>query len=93
MGMVAVQVDEEAMVREAIATIEPPPGVRLRRINLDYVDSTGDAAVQVIFAVTRKIPLTKKRVIALSRFSTAVAETITRLGLPKWPFVKFTEMR
>jgi hypothetical protein len=93
MGTLAIQVDEEAVVREAIAMIEPPPGIRLRRINLDYVDSTGDAAVQIIFAVKKSIPLNKKRLIALSRFSRAVAESISQLGLPKWPFIKFTEMR
>jgi len=93
MGAIAVRVDEEALVREAIGGVEPPEGVRLRQVNVDYVDSTGDLAVQVIFAVKKSIPLTKKRVVQLSRFKRAVAERISSLDLQKWPFVNFAETR
>jgi hypothetical protein len=62
-------------------------------VNVDYVDSTGDLAVQVIFAVKKSIPLTKKRVVQLSRFKRAVGERISSLDLQKWPFVNFAETR
>ena len=93
MAAVALQIDEEALVREAIGAIELPPGVRLRSINLDYVDSTGDLAVQIVFAASKRIALTKRRIADLSRFKRTLAERITSLGLPKWPLINFVETR
>ena len=93
MGTAAIQLDEEALVRDAIGAIEAPAGVRLRRVNLNYVDSTGDLAVQIVFAVSKRLPLTKQRRAGLSKFKRAVAEKITSLGLPKWPFVNYIETR
>ncbi len=87
------QVDEEVLVREVIGGIDPPPGVRLRYINLNYVDSTGDLAVQVVFGVSKRIPLTEQRIANLSRFKRALAESITLLGLPKWPLINYVETR
>ena len=50
MGTAAIQLDEEALVRDAIGAIEAPAGVRLRRAGLPATLASGHAVIPVASA-------------------------------------------
>ena len=90
MAAAAVQIDEEALVREKIAELALPKGVKFKQIK-KASDWTGDPSFEIYFSVSRKIPLTKRRLTELSRVASDLTERIFALKLDRWPFVYFKE--
>ncbi len=90
MATAAVQLDEEALIREFIATIALPTGVKFKRVD-QVSDFAGDPALGIFFSVSMKLPLSKKRVNDLSDLKNAVQEKVFQAKISKWPFVRFLE--
>jgi hypothetical protein len=82
----------EASIREIVDSIVPPKGVRLRRIYFDN-DHSGDPAVYIVFAVSKKVPLTKPRIRSLSALSNAVTDPIWNMPSAPIPYVRFEDVR
>lgn len=92
MATVAVQLDEESLIREFVAQMTLPVGVKLSRVE-QYIDWTGDEALRILFAVSTRYPLTKKRVNALSDMKDTLQEKIFRANVAKFPYVSFLETK
>ncbi len=92
MASAPVQLDEAALIREQIAQIELPEGVRLKDIK-PMTESTGEPAWRVTFSASTKIPLTKKRLADLGKVRDALNERIFALRLSRWVFTGFTDGR
>jgi hypothetical protein len=90
MATLAVQLDEEALVRGEIAQIALPKGVSLSRVT-EGSDSMGDPAFRVYFEVSTGIKLTKKRVSDLASLHMQVIDRVLALRLGKWPIVYFVD--
>ncbi len=90
MASAPVEIDEESLIREQIARIELPEGVRFKKIE-PRAEWTGEPAWQITFAVSKKIRLTKEFLGELHRIRDSVQDAIFPLNLGKWPFVRFTE--
>lgn len=86
----AVQVDEEELVREKIAETTLPKGVKFKQIK-KASDWTGDPSFEIYFSVSKKIPLTKRRLTDLTRVASDLTDRIFALKLQRWPFVYFKE--
>ncbi len=85
-----VQLDEETVIRETVAQIELPEGVRLLRIE-SAEESDGDLAWRIVFSVSKKLPLNKRTMAQLQAVRKAVRDVIFPLNLDKWHFVRFIE--
>ena len=92
MASAAVQLDEESLIREFVAQMTLPVGVTFKRVD-QAIDSSGEPALRVLFAVSMKLPLSKKRVNALSDLKNELQDKIFRANLPKWPYVSFVEVK
>lgn len=90
MATAAVQLDEESLIRDFVAQTTLPVGVRFKRVD-QAIDSSGEPALRIIFAVSRKFPLNKKRVNDLSDLKNALQDKVFRANIAKWPFVNFVE--
>jgi hypothetical protein len=88
MASAPVQLDEEGLIREQIAQIDLPEGVRLKSIE-PASEWTGEPAWRLSFSLSRRIPLTDKRLSELSRMKDSLMDRIFALRLGKWPFVHF----
>jgi hypothetical protein len=86
----AVQVGEEELVREKIAETALPKGVRFKQ-SKKASDWTGDPSFEIYFAVSKKIPLTKRHLTELNRVDSDLTDRIFELKLDRWPFVIFEE--
>ncbi len=76
----------------AIDSVPTPDGVRLQRFFFDS-DHSGDPAIRVVFGVSKKIPLTKRRVTTLTQFRIAVGDALWKLSLGPIPYVTFEDVR
>jgi hypothetical protein len=92
MTSAAVQLDEESLIREQIAQIDLPDGVRFKRI-VDGFEWTGEPAWHIYFAVSKQIPLTKRFMQRLGAIRNDLDARIFRLQSGKWPFVHFEESK
>ena len=90
MAVAPVQIDEEALVREKIAELPLPKGVKFKHIT-KAVDWTGDPSFEIYFSVSKKIPLTKRYLTELVRVESDLKDRIFALKLERWPFVRFKE--
>ena len=87
-----VQLDEDSLIREKIAELTLPAGVKFKRIEQFY-DWTGDPAVRIYFSVSRKARVVPKFIKELSALTVQLQDNILGLGLGKFPFVKFDDAR
>ncbi len=92
MATTPLQVDETDLVRETIEQIAFPKGMRLKSIQ-ESPDSTGQLAWHIYLAVSKRIPLTKRRIAEIRRASSAVQDALLDLPTSKWPFVHLLEMK
>ena len=94
MGMAtgAVQVDEESLIREQIAQVELPEGVRFTKL-VPSSEWTGEPAWRIYFSVSLKKPLTKRRLNQLNEMQRVLKDRIFALRLDKWPFIEFTDAK
>ena len=83
---------EETVFTSAVASVTPPTGVRLRRLALD-TDFTGDPAVRVVYGVSKKVPLPRKRAQSLASFSRNVANKLWDLSTERIPYVTFEDVK
>jgi hypothetical protein len=90
MATAAVQLDEESLIREQVAKINLPAGIRFLRIE-QVADWTGEETWRITFSVAKKIPLTKQTLSELQLIRKAVREALSTLPLHRWTFVRFTE--
>jgi hypothetical protein len=88
----ANQVEEEKLVREKVAEIALPTGVKFLRVE-PYVDWTGDPSLRLYFSVSKRRPLTPKSVRELSAAMRSVEEAVISLGLGKFPYYRLLESR
>ena len=86
------RVDEEAIIREKIAEVPLPVGVKFKALE-PMTEWTGEEAWEITFTVSKKLPLTKKLFAQLRDVQRAVDERIFALRFGKFPFVRFTEGR
>ncbi len=92
MATAPVQLDEESLIREFVAQMTLPVGVKFKRVD-QTVDSSGEPALKIYFAVSMKLPLTKKRVDDLSNLKNALQDRVFQANITKWPFVSFLEAK
>ena len=90
MATAPVQLDEESLIREQVAKIGLPTGVRFLRVE-EVAEWTGEEAWRVTFSVAKKIPLTKRTLAELQTIRKAVRDALSPLHLQRWTFVRFTE--
>ena len=87
-----VKVDDETLVRGVLAALSIPEGVRLKRIE-EVIDSTGVPALRIHFAVSKRIPLTPRRMADLGKLRRTLQEKLFSLEIEKWPYVQFQDAR
>jgi hypothetical protein len=92
MATMPVQLDEETLIREQVAQLELPKGVRLARVE-PSVDWTGDPCWRIYFAVSKRIPLTKRRVEEVGKMKETLRDRLLALNISGWPFVHFLDAR
>jgi hypothetical protein len=92
MATAPVQLDEESLILDQIAKLELPKGVRFKRIEAS-LDWTGDPMWQIYFAVSKKIPLTKRRIEEVSRMKATLTGKLLDHNISAWPFVRFLDAR
>lgn len=92
MATAAVQLDEEALIREFVAQMTLPVGVKFKRVD-QVSDSSGDPALRIFFAVSMKYPLNKRRIDDLSDLKDALQDKVFQANIAKWPFVSFLETK
>jgi hypothetical protein len=92
MASAAVQLDEESLIREIIAQTDLPDGVKFKRIE-PTTEWTGEAAWRITFAVSKSIPLTKRRLEEIHRMRHSIQDQIFALKFDKWPFFSFVDAR
>ena len=90
--MPQVRVDEEAIIREKIAEVPLPAGVKFKSLE-PMTEWTGEDAWRVVYTVSTRYQLTKQRLRELGAIETGLMRAILPLGFGKWPFVKFIEVR
>ena len=90
-ALVAVSAQEE-LVKEALATVSLPKGVRLLRFFFD-TDHTGDPAVRVVYGVSKKVPLTARRGRELAALSQATSFAIRDTGIDRFAYTTFDDVR
>ncbi len=81
---------QEAAVQAVVSGVAVPAGVHLQEIRLD-TDHSGDPAVYVFYRVSKRIPLTKKRVRELVAFQDAAASAIDALHTGRFPYIRFVD--
>ena len=77
--MAQPRVDEEAIIREKIAEVPLPVGVKFKSLE-PMTEWTGEEAWRVIYTVSTRYPLTKKRLRALG----TIEKGLSKLILPLW---------
>ena len=92
MATAAAQLDEETLIREKIAEVKLPAGVKFKRL-LPIIDSTGDPAWRIYFSVSRRIPITPKYLKQISAMTSHLQDDIIKLGLGKFPYTKLEDAR
>jgi len=92
MATVPVQLDEESLIREQIAQIDLPEGVRFKSL-VPSSEWTGEPAWRIYFNVSTKIPFTKKRIAELGTMKINLRHRIFDLQLGKWPFIHFKDAK
>jgi hypothetical protein len=92
MASAPVQLDEESLIREQIAQIELPEGVRFKSLE-PMTESTGEPAWRITFSASTKIPLTNERLAELGNVRVSLEDRIFSLHLSKWPFIRFVDGR
>ena len=83
---------EEAIIREKIAEVPLPAGVKFKSLE-PMTEWTGEDAWRVVYTVSTRFPLTKKRLREIGMIEKGLSKLILPLGLGKWPFVKFIEVK
>jgi hypothetical protein len=79
-------------LEEVVGSVPQPAGVRLKRID-QGLDHSGDHAVWIIFAASKKVPLTKKRIAVLENFASVVRDRVLEIHSGYLPYVRFVEMK
>lgn len=79
-------------ISKIIATLDAPPGVKLKKVDVGD-DHSGDPALWIFFAATKRIKLTDRRVVELRKFADAVSDKVLEANLGPWPYVRFVEVR
>jgi hypothetical protein len=90
MATLAVQLDEDALVRDEIAQISLPEGVSFSRV-AQGSDWMGDPAVHVYFVIAKRMPLTKKRIAAFAALREEATYRILAMRLGRWPIIHFED--
>jgi len=79
-------------LEEVVGSVSPPIGVKLKRID-QGLDHSGDHAVWIIFAASKRVPLTKRRVALLENFASAVRDRVLNIHSGYLPYIRFVEMK
>ena len=82
----------EAEVKDAVAKVPAPDGVKLQSVFFD-VDRTGDDAVYAVFTISRNFGIEPVKIRSLSKLHTRVLEAIDKLDLGLLPYVRFVDAR
>ena len=86
------RVGEEAIIREKIAEVPLPAGVKFKSLE-PMTEWTGEDAWEITFVVAKELRLTKRLIRQLGDVHRAIEELVLPLKLGKWPFVNFVEGR
>ncbi|ADW67324.1 hypothetical protein [Granulicella tundricola] len=92
MGTALAQLDEEILVREKIAELTLPDGVKFKRIE-QMNDWTGDPSLTIYFGVSKRRPTSPKSIRELTVMTKTLRKAILDLGLGKFPFFRFEDAR
>jgi hypothetical protein len=82
----------EHLVEEAVKSVPTPRGVRLRRIYFD-TDSTGDPAIYIVFAVSRRLGVAPARIRSIGDLQDAVREAVDAVQADRIPYVRFEDAK
>lgn len=93
MGAVLVHSSaQEDLIKEALASVAIPKGVRLLRFFFD-TDHTGDPAVRVVYGVSKRAFPSMVGGRDLSELSLATAIAIRQTGIDRVPYTDFKDVR
>jgi hypothetical protein len=83
---------QEAEVKKEIEKIELPKGVRLKSVFFD-TDYSGDAAIYVVFAVSKHLGLGAARIRALGELRFRVSQVVDGLNSDRLNYVRFVDVK
>jgi hypothetical protein len=85
------QVDPiEMLLDQTVKAVPVPKGVLLRRIYFD-TDSTGDPAIYIVYAVSRRLGIAPAAVRSIGTLENAVSEAVEALHLDRIVYVRFED--
>jgi len=88
MAALAQPVPQEATIREVVASIPPPEGIKLLRIQFRE-DSTGDPALFIIYSIDESLKSDEEWVKDLADLTQVVRSRIRDLDEPRFPYFHF----
>jgi hypothetical protein len=83
---------QEIALEEKLQSVELPKGVRLKSVFFD-VDHSGDAAVYVIFLVSKQLGLGPARIRSLGQLRDRVFAAIDDMALDRLAYVRFVDVK
>ena len=86
------RVDEEAIIREKIAEVPLPAGVKFKSLE-PMTEPTGELAWDITFTVAKKTRLSNKFLDQLGDVRHALYDRIFPLKFGRFPFIRFIEGR
>ena len=90
MASAMTEVDEEALVREQIAQIKLPKGVKFSRVEQGN-EWTGEPALRIYFTISKAEKLTQRRLNEVVAMHHELTGRVLSLRLGKWPFFHLNE--
>jgi hypothetical protein len=88
MAALAQSVPQEATIREVVASIPLPEGMKLLRIEFRN-DSTGDPALFIIYSIDEALKSDDEWVKDLSDLTETARNRIRDLDEPRFPYFRF----
>ena len=89
---VAEMLRQQESVKSVVSALDVPRGVRLRNVEF-RPDNSGDPAVYITFAVSKKITLTEARLEEIAKLRRAATNAVDALQTSLLPYVHFQDQR
>lgn len=92
MAALAQRSPQEVAVEERLRSVELPRGVKLKAAFFD-LDYSGDAAIYVVFSVSKQLGLGPARIKSLGQLRERVFAMLDEMGLDRLTYVRFVDVK
>jgi hypothetical protein len=92
MAALAQASPQEADLKKKLGTVSLPKGVHFKSAFLD-VDYSGDAAVYVVYSVSKQLGLGPARIRSLNDLRERVTEVVDAMHLDRMAYVRFVDVK